>query len=131
MQNMPFICTVFLRLEVTGDANFMKVSMHEYANYLSAMEKWLYNAGHVAVVPQEIKVFESMNEEIKILSAWNNVLNPCLTARDWLTALFTRLAVLTRRGYSACIETARHCCGVSVTMMTLVLDNSHSNFLPS
>ena len=73
LQNMPLICTVILRLEVTRDAKCMKVSMDEYVNCLPAMEKWLFNAGHVDVVPQERKVFAFTHEEMKIFSAWENV----------------------------------------------------------
>ena len=104
LQNMPLICTEILRLEVTRDAKCMKVSMDEYVNSLSAMQKWLYNAGQVDVVPQERKVFEFMHEEIKICLSLGECLNPCQTARDWLTVLFTRLVVLTRHEYSAYIE---------------------------
>ena len=53
LQKMPLICSVILRLEVIRDAKCVKVSLDAYVNCLSAMEKWLYNAGHVDVVPQE------------------------------------------------------------------------------
>ena len=131
LQIVPLICIVILSLEVTRDAKCMKVSMDEFVNCLSAMEKWLYNAGHVDVVPQEREVSEFVHEEIKICLSLGECLNPCPTARDWLTVLFTRLAVLTRHEYSAYIEPAWHRCSAFVTMITMVLDTSHSNFPPS
>ena len=99
LQNMRLICTVIMRLEVTRVAKCMKVSMDEYVNSLSPMEMWLCDAGHVDVVPQERKVFEFIHEEIKMFLSLGECLNPCPTARDWLTVLFTRLAVLTRHEY--------------------------------
>ena len=131
LQNMLLICTVILRLEVTRDAKCMSVSMDEYVNCLSATEKWLYNAGHVDVVPQEWKSLWIQSWRYNDVLNLGECLNPCSTARDWLTVLFTRLAVLTRREYSAYIEPAWHRCGAFVTMITMVLDTSHSNFPPS
>ena len=37
------------------------------------MEKWLYNAGHVDVVPQERKVSEVIHDEINLFISVENV----------------------------------------------------------
>ena len=54
LQNMPLICTVILRLEMTRDAKCMKVSMDQYVNCLSAMEKWLFGDVLGVSVPQHV-----------------------------------------------------------------------------
>ena len=73
LQNMPFICIVILRLEVTRYAKCMKVSMDEYVNCLSAMEQWLYNAGHVDVVRKKEKSLDSFMKRSRCFPAWENV----------------------------------------------------------
>ena len=105
--------------------------MDEYVKCLSAIEKWLYNAGHVDVIPEERKVSEFIHEEKQIFLILGECLNPCPTAREWLSVLFTRLAVLTHHDYYAFLEPAWHRCGAFVTMITMVLDTSHSKCPPS
>ena len=73
LENMPSICTVIQRLGVTRDAKCKKVSMVESVNCLSAMERWLYNAGHVDAVPQEREDSEFIIKRSRCFSAWESV----------------------------------------------------------
>ena len=73
LQNTSLICTAVLRLKVTRDAKCTKVFMDAYVICLSAMEKWLYNAGHVDVVPQERKSLNSFMKRARCFSTWDNV----------------------------------------------------------
>ena len=58
-------------------------------------------------------------------------LNPCPTARDWLSVLFSRLAVMTDHVYSAYIDPAWNRCGAFATIVIMILDTSHGKFPPS
>ena len=105
-----------------------KIPIIEYLKCASTIEQYLYNAGHVDITPQERTVSDFIYEEKKLFLGIGASLSFHPSASDWLSVLFTRLAVLTEYKYITFLECAWYRCNAFVAMIILILHTLHSKF---
>ena len=128
LHQLPLTFAAIMRLVLTRDAACKKIPIIEYLKCASTIEQYLYNAGHVDITPQERTVSDFIYEEKKLFLDIGASLSFHPSASDWLSVLFTRLAVLTEYKYITFLECAWYRCNAFVAMITLILHTLHSKF---
>ena len=130
IEDLPLACAATLRLVQSLDSSKAHISQADVVNYAWSTLQWLYQAGHITKVQQNITGQAICNQEKTMLQQLRGLAR-LPTAMEWLLVLFTRLRILTQDQYAIPLASAEKRCEFLTKMCVLLLDTCDPIFPPS